>query len=322
MEQGRDGEMKSKRAYVLSTRAAHDIIQQMIHRWTLDTIASVGARKGVGSVAYGYAVVNRGGTRVQEPEEFSDSNEWAVPSGDEMDPPQVTLKSESKMDVEVSESDVLGRSHIITLHDACESAEETARNLYYQFLLNADKGKTTYRKFAVVARARFRMTTFLIICKEHLAESTYSKKRKRKGIQCISTRHTTIPPCSIGYHGGKPAWRQGRGRPALPVSAWMNAYEARNRKRRKTGLGKGKTRKPYTFKNRRKVTKPPPTYYPRPKHRRNLKCTSDGRRGPEVFVEVESSVDIAEFFEQREIDETLLAAELSLPSPFDIEGAA
>lgn len=97
-----------------------------------------------------------------------------------------------------------------------------------------------------------------------LLANLFPQRRKRKGLQQITTRNWQAREfrggVEVGVFSGHPAWRRRRGRPSLSESAWIANYDKRRierRKKNKTNI-KHKDAKPTP-------TQAPPTQIPRPK---------------------------------------------------------
>jgi len=337
---------RSDKTRIISTRRAVEIIDGAIHSWTVDTIASTGASRGVGACFYGSALVRAGAggfhfTRADQSQESFREGEVFTVAEDYVDlnnpekelsagsflngtvgighfklvqdvpdtPAQFQIDGETtKNGIDVqSTSTGLARSHLITIGEANRALEHAASVALGQFYARLRQtARKRYRRHVVYRRARRRMAALVEITKETLHANCYPAKRKRKGVQCISTSRarSTMPVGQWFKFNGKPAWRQPRGRPPLPAAEWMRRYKARRAMAKKT------TRTIQKWGKRVPVVGAPALSGKGMKQRPKtiLKLKKCGRSLRDILLGNVEAAPIDEFYTGRELsEETLLA---------------
>jgi hypothetical protein len=268
----------------------------MIHAWSVDAIASLGASRGLGNVGYGTM-------QIITPDGIVSKGEDQIERGDRPAdlPDEPTLfdtgRSNTTIPLELGDSSKpLARSHLITLDDADRMLEAVARRALVQFNASLfSRPGYRYRKLACGMRSQARMELMVAIAKQDCLLNCYPTRAQKKGVQCISTsrRSSTMPVGSYFKFNGKPAWRQPRGRPPLPENEWLKRYRKRRAKAKKT------TRKIKKWVKRKKLNSAPALSRARPPRIFNLKCDANGYR--DVLLSRAEEQSAADFYEREEL---------------------
>jgi hypothetical protein len=251
--------------YVVRARDLDQIAWELFRELQIDLISWLGDDAGMGWV-------KAGDCRIQDPvylnrsmtvpETLHDVSEWVFPNTDTPPPADSCPNDQPQTDVHVGSGPVLYR--LFSFAKGSEIVREHARAFGTRLMgyarqraalaLGSSKGGAYIWK-AVEKRIPGMVNRYGKQAVEKLA-GVALKRKKRSGVQQISTRREDLPAQGFFKFSGCWAYRQHTGRPALPAGVWMERYRARKAKRRKTN----KRRRPGN-----RVKTPPPTKYPRPK---------------------------------------------------------
>lgn len=258
--------------YVVSTRRVADIIAQGTHALTVELIAHLGSRSGLGyCLAFqGYgrdaqgAVTRLGTSETGYPASNTpadDPSKWEFRWPD--DPPACAVQGDA-VPVPATTTERSGRARVMTLHAARELLagqmdvwEDRVRNYYGKFpgriYVNEpppDENGMIEANLEAYAARYWRAANFirLVAARRRIAEAKMAeainaaayataKDKVRVGPQLVSTRRdlSRIRPFSWFRFSGYDAFRAGVGRPPLPEAEWLRRYRARLAKRNKTG---------------------------------------------------------------------------------------
>lgn len=200
---------------------------------------SMSGGAGTAYVRRGSRFVNAG-TVAGANVEWNLVGQWAFPHTTS-DAPDVTLDA-GKADAEVivtDEAKLFGLVKVSVFSEALRSGLEGAARFILTKLLEQAGEKIASQKFGGYIRAA--LANRIPNLAQNVAWSAMAKiegvalanRRRRVGIQIISTRSQR--PYGWSVFSGKPCYRFRRGRPALPASVWLSRYNARLKRRNKTG---------------------------------------------------------------------------------------
>ena len=228
--------------FMVQTKDVYHIAFEYARLLQCDLIASLGDTNGLGNVIPGTCLSSPGEGDVVTDDEFNPmlGGEWAFPerivSGE---PPSVHHgRGEQNADMEVSARsggmmrlDQAGADLKSVCRSMARKVAQKLRSRAQQML--AKKIPGAYRFQALSFRASNRGEAYLRSAVSKLVQATMTPKRRRVGIQRISTRKAIA-----GYGVTKFSWswayRAAPGRQALPVHEWKARYYQRLAKRRKT----------------------------------------------------------------------------------------
>jgi hypothetical protein len=244
---------------LLRNRDCHAVVSWMLHNWSVKCVLLLDADPGPGSIESGQKV---DGSK----ESGLAIDESAVPDLWDGNLPQIQGGSAPRVTATIEESArafELTRVRLMKLSEARRVADVSARGALTRFELDLRRSKMTTRKVIILKGCKRIMAEELAIAHEHLFAALL-KRRRRIGTQCVVTRRSPskLPLRKLFEFSGRPAWRQGRGRPALPRSVWLERYERRLTLRRKTAR-----------RGKRGVVKVPRTKFKRPNSVLNLDCS-------------------------------------------------
>jgi len=243
---------------LLRNRDCHAVVSWMLHNWAVKCVLLLDADPGPASIESGQKAdgSKESGLAIEE-SAVPDLWDGELPDVQTTKAPRVTATIE-----ESARAFELTRVRLMKLSDARRVADVSARGALTRFELDLRRSKMTTRKVIILKGCKRIMAEELAIAHDHLFAALL-KRRRRIGTQCIVTRRSPsrLPLRKLFEFSGRPAWRQGRGRPALPAAVWLMRYERRLTMRRKTPR-----------RGKRGVVKVPRTKFPRPVRVLNLKC--------------------------------------------------
>lgn len=248
--------------FMVDTKTVNQIITEYGRMLECDLVASVGATNGIGGIVPGqcYAYDDFGNPQYVADDEYGqlDLGRWVYPDSIvHGDPPMVPGGSEPNMEIIVAERS-LGLMALDTAAEVLTGAMASIRTAAASSLrakaaeIIGRRVPGGYRFQALSFRASHRGTHYAEFFLRKLCDSVRKKKKRRTGIQMISTRRAK--PIGWGTFSWRHCYRRYQGRPSIPAHVWLAQYRARLAKRRKTNRKGHKT-----------GVHVPPTKYPRPR---------------------------------------------------------
>ena len=260
--------------FMVDGKTVNQLIREYTRMVTCDLVASVGDTNGVAKVAPGqcWSTVYGGEDAYLVSDEYKelDAGNWTFPDAIiKAEPPSVPGGSDANTQVDVAERSLglmpLDKAAEILAKAMMSVAGKFAANLFAQAAQKiGSRLPGGYRVQALAYRASWRGKHYAEFFMQKLCDSVHKKRKRRVGIQMISTRRSK--PVGWGTFSYRPCYRRYQGRPCLPRKLWLEHYYARLAKRNKSGR-----------KGRRTGVKVPGTKYPRP--RKLFKPTGKGTVG-------------------------------------------
>jgi len=245
---------------LLRNRDCHAVVSWMLHNWSVKCVLLLDADPGPASLQSGRDLSDypEANLRVLDEDTVPDLWDGKLPQIQGGSAPRVTATIE-----ESARAFELTRVRLLKLSEARRVADVSARGALTRFEVDLRRSKMTMRKVIILKGCKRIMAEELAVAHEHLFAALL-KRRRRIGTQCVVTRRapSKLPLRKLFEFSGRPAWRQGRGRPALPHSVWLERYERRLTLRRKTAR-----------RGKRGVVKVPRTKFKRPNSVLNLDCS-------------------------------------------------
>lgn len=228
--------------YMVQSKDVYHIAWEYGRLLQCDLIAALGDSDGLGALNPGECFQNSGGDTLWNSDEFLmyDQGAWAFPDNIITGPPPTVNHGG-----DVQSADVLVSSRtdgMLRLDEAGDKLKtiglKIAANLGKKLRAKAAQMIAAripgaYRYQALGFRAEARGNTYLRGAVDKLTQAVMSRKRRRVGIQRISTRNTRLKHGVIRFSWGW-AWRGYRGNQPITAREWKRRYHIRLAKRRKT----------------------------------------------------------------------------------------
>lgn len=245
----------------LSTRKVTHALQQALHAAAVDITATIGAMHGNGGIAHDQAWVydSASGRTVRAGADHESmglpvDTQWQSKDAELFrsqwiasfpDAPPDNFQPGNPKPAPGWVTEIQGRAKLITM----EAARKVIDVVFDKFGAKIDQAlskDSTYRAFNVRELVKNRVSTLRWKVESALIEQCFGTARvkTRTGPQLVSTRRdlSDIRPFTWFRFSGYDAFRAGPGRPPLPEAEWKRRYQARLKKRNKTGRhrkGKG-----------------------------------------------------------------------------------